>query len=107
MTAVCTEARMRRGFRLAYALGGALLLSSCTPGGKLIVTVIGDRPVAAVVSPRSPAAEAGLQPGDEFHGVPLRAFVARLAGRPGESVELSYRRDGEVRRTRLTLREYL
>ena len=63
--------------------------------------------VVAVVSPSSPAAEAGLQPGDEIAGVQLARFIAMLAGSPGTTVQIEYRRGGEARRTRLTLREYL
>jgi serine protease Do len=59
------------------------------------------------VSPASPAAEAGLQVGDVIPGIALDAFVARLAGRPGDAVEINYRRGREMRRTRLTLRAFL
>ena len=61
----------------------------------------------AVVSPASPAAEAGLQVGDWIIGVSLQDLVRRLAGSPGESIEISYQRGGEARTTRLTLRAYL
>lgn len=67
----------------------------------------GGRLVVVVVSPRSPAADAGLQIGDEVHGVPLATFVRRLAGRPGQTVEIQYRRAGETRSARMTLREFL
>lgn len=63
--------------------------------------------VVAVVSPRSPAADAGLRVGDEIPGLRLPQLIARLAGRPGQSVEIDYRRGGETRRVRLTLREFL
>jgi serine protease Do len=59
------------------------------------------------VSPASPAAEAGLRVGDTVTDVSLDAFVGRLSGRPGDTVEIAYRRGGEGRRTRLTLRAFL
>lgn len=59
------------------------------------------------VSPGSPAADAGLQVGDAIPGVALDVFVAGLSGRPGDSVEISYRRGNETRRTRLVLRAFL
>jgi hypothetical protein len=59
------------------------------------------------VSPASPAAEAGLQVGDTIADVSLDAFVARLSGRPGDTVDIAYRRGGEARRARLTLRAFL
>lgn len=40
MSIVRSEVTMGYRFRLACALGSAVLLSSCTPGGRLIVTVI-------------------------------------------------------------------
>ena len=59
------------------------------------------------LSPRSPAAEAGLQEGDEILDLSLAQFVQRAGGRPGQSFELRYRRGGETRTARLTLREFL
>lgn len=59
------------------------------------------------VSPASPAAEAGLQVGDIIPGVALETFLGRLSGRPGDTVEIGYRRGGESRRTRLVLRAFL
>jgi len=59
------------------------------------------------LSPLSPAAEAGLQRGDQVLGLTLAEFVRRAGGRPGDSIELRYRRGGETRTTRLTLREFL
>ena len=67
------------------------------PGGLAVVEV----------SPASPAAEAGLQVGDLIPGVALEAFLGRLSGRPGDAVEIGYRRGGEDRRTRLVLRAFL
>ena len=55
----------------------------------------------------SPAAEAGLQRGDEIIGLDMEGFLRRAAGREGESFELRYRRGGETRTTRLTLRAFL
>ena len=59
------------------------------------------------VSPASPAADAGLRIGDSIPGVSVNDFVGRLSGRPGDTVDIAYRRDGETRRTRLTLRAFL
>jgi hypothetical protein len=67
----------------------------------------GGRVTIVEVSPASPAAEAGLRIGDTIPGVTLGAFVNGLSGRPGDSVEIAYRRAGETRRTRLTLRAFL
>ena len=59
------------------------------------------------LSPQSPAAEAGLQVGDELLGLDLAQFARRVGGRAGDIIELRYRRGGETRTTRLTLREFL
>ena len=67
----------------------------------------GDRLVLVAVSPLSPAAEAGLQVGDEIRGVPLREWIRPLGGRPGDAVEINYHRAGEPKTTRLTLRAFL
>ena len=61
----------------------------------------------AVISPRSPAADAGLQVGDRLTGGTLQEWIGRLSGRPGATIEIPYRRGGETRTTTLTLREYL
>lgn len=63
--------------------------------------------VAVDVSPLSPAAEAGLQIGDELVGLSLPRLIVLLAGRPGQTVALSVRRNGETRPASLTLREFL
>jgi predicted aspartyl protease len=55
----------------------------------------------------SPAASAGLRKGDRIDGGSLREWVARLSGRPGETVEIPYRRGAEVGTARVMLREYL
>ena len=68
----------------------------------------GGRLVIADLSPRSPAADAGLQRGDEIVGLTLAHYLQRAAGRPGDGFELSYRRGGgETHTTRLVLREFL
>ena len=67
----------------------------------------GDRLVLVAVSPQSPAAEAGLQVGDEIRGVPLAQWIRPLGGRPGDVVEINYHRAGQPRTTRLTLRPFL
>lgn len=59
------------------------------------------------LSPRSPAADAGLQRGDQIIGLSLAEFSRRSDGRAGDSFALNYRRGGETRTTRLTLREFL
>ena len=63
--------------------------------------------VVAVVSPASPASEAGLAVGDEILGGPLSAQIARLAGRPGKAVELRTRRNNQERTAKLVLREFI
>lgn len=63
--------------------------------------------IVAAVSPLSPASEAGLRLGDLIDGGSLESFVGRLSGRPGDVVEIGYRRGGAARRTRLTLRAFL
>jgi serine protease Do len=68
--------------------------------------------VLTEVTPKSPAAKAGLESGDvvlEFNGKPvrdarhLRLEIART--KPGVSVPMKYRRDGEVNTVKVTLRE--
>jgi hypothetical protein len=63
--------------------------------------------VVAQASPSSPASEAGLRTGDVITGVPLADFVRRLGGRPGDRIEIAYRRGAEARSTSLTLRPFL
>lgn len=63
--------------------------------------------VVEEVSPGSPAAAAGLRRGDRIKGGTLREWIARLGGRPGDTIELPYARGQEVGTVRLTLREYL
>ena len=65
------------------------------------------RVLVASVSPGSPAAEAGLQAGDEITGAPFDQLVAILGRPAGTVIQIEYRRGGEARRTRLTLREFL
>jgi hypothetical protein len=67
----------------------------------------GDRLVVTQLSPRSPAAEAGMQLGDEIRGFPLDQWVRRLAREPGTVVEITYWRDGQSHDTHLTLRPFL
>lgn len=67
----------------------------------------GERLVVVAVSPHSPAADAGLRIGDEIQGVPFDQFIRRLGGRPGDVIDIAYRRGGEARSTRLTLRPFL
>ena len=59
------------------------------------------------LSPRSPAADAGLMRGDQVLGGTLAEWIRRFGGRPGQAIEIPYRRGGETRMTTLTLREFL
>jgi serine protease Do len=61
----------------------------------------------AELSPGSPAADAGLRRGDVLVGGTLESWIERLGGRPGETIEISYRRGSETGTATLTLREYL
>jgi hypothetical protein len=65
------------------------------------------RPVVQLVSPGSPAADAGLRPGDEIEGVGFQDMIGRLGGRPGTRIAIAYRRGGAERRTELVLRDFL
>ena len=77
-----------------YGMSGLWLGES---GGGLVVEEVGTG---------SPAAAAGLREGDRIEGE-LAEWIRRLAGRPGEAIEIPYRRGGEVRSATVTLREYL
>lgn len=66
----------------------------------------GGRVLVATVSPRSPAADAGLQPGDEIEGG-LQETIRRLAGNPGDRIPIAYRRAGQSHRTEILLRDFL
>jgi serine protease Do len=73
--------------------------------------------VVSSVSPRSPAAKAGIEPGDvltDFDGVPIEAekeedlgeFQRRVAGvGPGQSATIALRRNGTQRTVQVTLAE--
>ncbi len=61
----------------------------------------------AVISPQSPAADAGLRVGDRLVGGTLQEWIGRLGGRPGQTIEIPYRRGSETGTATLTLREYL
>ena len=56
-----------------------------------------------------PAAHAGLKPGDEItaiNGEPVRNFhdvIGRIAGRPGESISVTYKRDAKEHNTRVNV----
>jgi len=63
--------------------------------------------VIAEVGTGSPAAEAGLRIGDVVTGGSLQEWIRRLAGRPGDRVEVPVARGGASRTVTLTLREYL
>jgi hypothetical protein len=67
----------------------------------------GGKVVVEEVSPHSPAAEAGLRVGDEIVGVPMRAFIGRLGGKPGESIPVTVRRGAETISTAIVLRDFL
>lgn len=85
----------RRARPERYGLSGLWLAER---GSSLVVEVIGTG---------SPAVTAGLRRGDRITGGTLRQWIDRLAGRPGETIEIPYERDGQAATTRLTLREYL
>ena len=79
-----------------YGLSGLWLAER---GGGLIVEVVGTG---------SPAAAAGIREGDRIEGRgSLADWIEKLGGRPGETIEIPYSRDGESRTAALTLREYL
>ena len=62
----------------------------------------------ALVSPESPAAAAGLLPGDMVQGPDgLRGAIARLAGPAGAEREMTVRRGGQTLTVRVTLADYL
>lgn len=62
----------------------------------------------ALVSPGSPAAGAGLRPGDMVQGPDgLRGAIARLAGPAGAEREMTVRRAGQTLTVRFTLADYL
>lgn len=73
--------------------------------------------VVSSVSPRSPAAKAGIEPGDvltDFDGVPIEAekeedlgdFQRRVAGvGPGQSANIALRRNGTQKTVQVTLAE--
>jgi len=72
--------------------------------------VSGPNAEVAAVRPGSPAAEAGLRPGDRiarFNGAPLRDgidyYVHLLETEPGQTIELGYRRGDETRSARVAL----
>ena len=59
------------------------------------------------LSPRSPAADAGLRRGDRLLGGTLHGWVRKLGGPRGETIPIAYRRGGETGATTLTFRDYL
>lgn len=67
----------------------------------------GDGVTVEVVGTGSPASAAGLRAGDRLGGGSLVEWIRRLAGRPGETIEIPFTRGGESRTVTLTLREYL
>jgi len=67
----------------------------------------GDGAVVDVIGIGSPAAAAGLRPGDRLEGGTLAEWIERLGGRPGASIEIPFRRDGAAQSVTITLREYL
>ena len=79
-----------------YGLSGLWMAER---GGGLIVEVVGTG---------SPAAAAGLREGDRIEGRgSLADWIDKLNGRPGETIEIPYSRDGASRTATLTLREFL
>lgn len=55
----------------------------------------------------SPAAEAGLRRGDAVDGGTLQEWIRRVNGRPGNTIEMPWRRGEESGTARLVLRAYL
>ena len=86
-----------------YAAGPAmnLLLPVVVLTGALFVGIDRRAPVVGTVEPGSPAAEAGLQPGDRIVEVEGRAVdffedvQERVRESPGEALRLTIERDGE------------
>ena len=79
-----------------YGMSGLWLAER---GGGLIIEIVGTG---------SPAAAAGLREGDRIEGRgSLGDWIERLGGRPGETIEIPYSRDGASRTATVTLREYL
>lgn len=79
-----------------YGLSGLWLAEK---GGGVVVQEVGTG---------SPAAQAGLRRGDRLvDEASLGEWIDRLGGRPGERVEIRWRRGGESGTARLVLAEYL
>jgi len=96
--------------RATYPVIGVLLDSSYRGEGvKVVEETPDDRPV---ITPGGPADRAGIRPGDlivAFEGRPVtdpdELIVAIRAQRPGDSVTLTVRRDGQDRDVTLELEE--
>ena len=77
----------------------AICLYACILGVQGETTLL---PVASSVLPGSPAAAAGLQPGDQIlavDGAPVATFaeiLPQLQSHPGQSISLTVRRDGRT-----------
>jgi serine protease Do len=61
----------------------------------------------AEISPASPAAEAGLRPGDELTGRTMHEWLDAATGASGQTLAVEYHRGGEARTAKLVLRPYL
>jgi putative serine protease PepD len=106
--AVRTSQEIIETGRATYPVIGVMLDSRYSGEGVQVATEGG--PTGPPVTPDSPADRAGIAAGDlitEFDGRPVTAndelIVAIRAQRPGDTVTLTVRRDGQERRVELVL----
>jgi membrane-associated protease RseP (regulator of RpoE activity) len=63
--------------------------------------------VVADVGRGSPAAAAGIKPGDRIEGMDFASLIRKLGGKPGAMVELSIMRQGQSIPLRFKLADYI